>query len=209
MSAPSKFVGEGATLVETVSRAEHGPSGSLENSPLDKITISDGFYRIVQYDEDGVELNASFSADAAAYPAEFQVGMSSTPQAADQSWMFTHQWGVKYGFTIVPKNFPTDPKSGFGATALNDGMYVNVKSSGSYPVWKVRCDESRTYRRQDGSTVTVYYFRIEKPGPNEQVWRTETWNPGKPVDTNQATWDPILPNELFQLIPVGGLEPLK
>ncbi|KAG8730959.1 hypothetical protein FRC10_002156 [Ceratobasidium sp. 414] len=145
MSAHSKFIGEGAALLETVTRAAANPSGSLENSPLDKITVDDGFYRIVQY-EDGTELNASFPTDVSVSPPEFQVGMSSTPEAVDQSWMFTHQWGVKYGFTIVPKNFPTDPKSQFGATAVNDGMYATVKGSGCYPVWKVRCDEARTYR---------------------------------------------------------------
>ncbi|KAG8701656.1 hypothetical protein FRC08_003969 [Ceratobasidium sp. 394] len=208
MPAPSKLIGEGATLLETTKRPGRDPSGSLADSPLDKITISDGFYRIVQYDDDdGTETNASFPLDAAtASPSDsFAVGMSSTPQAAEQSWMFTCQYGVKYGHTIVPKNFPTDPRSGgLGATAVSDGMYVNVQNAESYPIWKVRCDESRTYRLKDGSTTTVYYFRIERAGRNEQVWRTETWNSGKPVDTNQATWDPILPNELFQLIPTGN-----
>ncbi|KAG8712821.1 hypothetical protein FRC09_019421 [Ceratobasidium sp. 395] len=199
MSTLSKLVSEGSTLIETIQRP-----AEANNNPLDKNTLSDGFYRITQVDDSGNLTEASFNATTPSYRNNaYQVEMNGTPQVNTQTWKFTGQWGVKYGFTIVPKDGPGVSRDGYGATTFKDNEHgaIDVQRSGNYPVWKVRCDEERVYRQEDGSTKTLYYFRIESPGPNEQVWRTEFWNPGSPVNFNQATWDPILPNELFLMIP--------
>ncbi|KAG8717467.1 hypothetical protein FRC09_014221 [Ceratobasidium sp. 395] len=200
MSALSKLVGEGSTLIETIKRS----SAEVNlNNPLDKYTINDGFYRMTQIDNNGNLVEASFDATVPSYHDNgYQLGMNGSPQAKTQIWKFTSQWGIKYGFTIVPKDGPGASKDGYGAAVCRgDQQHVEIERLGSYTVWKVRCDEEHVYRRKDGSTKTLYYFRIESPGRNEQVWRTEYWNPGSPVNVNQATWDPILPNELFLMIP--------
>ncbi|KAG8739133.1 hypothetical protein FRC10_006103 [Ceratobasidium sp. 414] len=72
---------KGATLIETVTRPI--ADGKPGDSPLDKITADDGFYRIVQYDEDGHEIDASFDAtnpDLGIYG--YSMVMSGAPQPA-------------------------------------------------------------------------------------------------------------------------------
>ncbi|KAG8742939.1 hypothetical protein FRC10_000727 [Ceratobasidium sp. 414] len=201
---------KGATLIETVTRPI--VDGKPGDSPLDKITVEDGFYRIVQYDEDGSEIDASFDAtnpDLGIYG--YSMVMSGTPQPAARNWKLTRQWGVTNGFTIVPKDTPGDLDTKFGCSVdtpdvcrhirrLNPNSMRVVRWS-YYNIWPIRCDESRTYRLKDGSTKTVYYFRILVTKINGYNWRTSKDTQPWSLGMHKATWDPISPLELYQFIP--------
>ncbi|KAG9080280.1 hypothetical protein FRC06_006838 [Ceratobasidium sp. 370] len=160
---------KGATLIETVRRQI--VDGQPGDSPLDKITVHDGFYRIVQYDEEGNEIDASFDAtnpDLGIFG--YSMVMSGTPQSTAKAWKLTRQWGITNGFTIVPKDTPGDLDSRFGcAVDTPDRGSMRVVRWSYYNIWPVRCDESRTYRLKDGSTKTLYYFRYDAAPP--VFWR--------------------------------------
>ncbi|KAG8682637.1 hypothetical protein FRC08_014834 [Ceratobasidium sp. 394] len=138
---------QGATLLDTVTRPViDGKAG--DSGPLDNITIHDGFYRLVQYDDNGKEIDASFDTTN---PDEgifgYSMFMTGTPQSAARTWKLTRQWGVTNGFTIIPKDTPGDLDSKFGCDAdTPDRQSMRVVRWSYYNIWPIRCDESRTYR---------------------------------------------------------------
>ncbi|KAG8712822.1 hypothetical protein FRC09_019422 [Ceratobasidium sp. 395] len=206
MSSHSKLVDGGATLIETVTRPA---DGKATDTPLDQVTVHDGFYRIVQYDDDGNELEASFD------PSNSDQGIfgysmtMSPPQPASQTWKFTRQWGFNNNFTIVPKDAPqvddSSPYSKLGSAVdtPNEWDSMRVVRWSYYNIWPIRCDESRTYRLKDGSTKTVYYFRIFVADNHVKgwTWKTEQGKKGWKLGMGQPSWDPINDKELYQLVP--------
>ncbi|KAG8739132.1 hypothetical protein FRC10_006102 [Ceratobasidium sp. 414] len=97
MPAHSQLIDDGAVLVETVTRPT--VDGRPGDSPLDDVTIHDGFYRVIQHDGNGTEFDAL---------SDNSLTMESVPRlTTGADWVFTRQWGpVKNGFTIVPKAGP-------------------------------------------------------------------------------------------------------
>ncbi|KAG8682638.1 hypothetical protein FRC08_014835 [Ceratobasidium sp. 394] len=143
MPAHSKLIGDGATLINTETRPL--VDGKAGDSPLDDVTIHDGIYRIVQYDDNGTEF-AALSDDS----TQDSLTMENVPlQTVGAEWVLTRQWGPTKGvFTIVPKEGPnTDTKQQVCGTVdtAGFGLLITTKSS-HIPIWQVRCDESRTYR---------------------------------------------------------------
>ncbi|KAG9077125.1 hypothetical protein FRC06_009086 [Ceratobasidium sp. 370] len=206
MPAHSKLIDDGAVLIETVTRPT--VDGKPGGSPLDEFTIHDGFYSIVQYDDNGNKFDV-VSDDS----TQDALTMENVPQfTSGTEWMFTAQWGsIKGAFTIVPKDGPNiDIKPKVCGTVCTSGFSLLVTARLSHiPVWQVRCDESRTYRRQDGSTETVNYFRIIGPFDgyhNQGVWRTDRGD-WKLMGIADESWDPINPLQLYQLLPLGDVHP--
>ncbi|KAG8725404.1 hypothetical protein FRC09_000045 [Ceratobasidium sp. 395] len=177
MSAQSTL--DGATLVERVTRPGSVGSGPAEPNPLDDVTIKDGFYQLLQ-EVAGKQLNVALNPSAPFKPYEIALPMyplklNDNPQLTEHTFVFTRQWGVHNGFTITPKDTPGDPNPAFGCdirlmgdlvkkphgdTPGQSQTVIGAFREASYSPWTVRCDESRTYRQQDGSTKTLYYFRI-------------------------------------------------
>ncbi|KAG8711838.1 hypothetical protein FRC09_020390 [Ceratobasidium sp. 395] len=218
MSSHSKLIGEGATLIETVTRQPAADGKASDPDPaLDDVTIHDGFYRIVQYDDHGNELSA-YADDS----TEDQIVMDNIPQLTGSAeWMFTRQWGpIKNGFTIVPKGDPsakpsTDPQFS-GLTIGNTEFPLRqmiIKSDDRFGVWEVRCDELHKYRLKDGSTKIVYYFRITEPGRGFDISQgvmqsAMVYDSELLVLENKVTWDPIDPKQLFVLSPLSHVPPI-
>ncbi|KAG8712823.1 hypothetical protein FRC09_019423 [Ceratobasidium sp. 395] len=212
MSSHSKLVDGGATLIETVTRPA---DGKATDTPLDQVTVHDGFYRIVQYDDNGNELSA-YADDS----TQDQIVMGDIPQLTGSAeWMFTGQWGpIKNGFTIAPKgnssvSSSTNPQF-YGSTVISTDLVrqLVIGSVSRFGVWEVRCDESRTYRLKDGSTKTIYYFRIIEPGRGfdipQGVWKTTMlYDSPTLVLSEKVSWDPIDPKQLYELIPLGVVHP--
>ncbi|KAG8742938.1 hypothetical protein FRC10_000726 [Ceratobasidium sp. 414] len=191
MSAHSKLIDDGATLIETVTRPT--VDGKPGGSPLDDVMIHDGFYRIAQYDGNGTEFDALSDNST-----QDSLTMESIPRlTTGAEWVFTRQWGpIKNGFTIVPKAGPDiEVKLGGTVDTAGFGMLITSRLS-HFPVWQVRCDESRTYR-------IIEPFR----GFYDQgVWRTSA-SDWKLMGIQGASWDPINPLELYQLVPLGVPKP--
>ncbi|KAG8681144.1 hypothetical protein FRC09_017726 [Ceratobasidium sp. 395] len=135
----------------------------------------------------------------------------SPPQPTSQTWKFTRQWGLNNSFTIVPKDAPqvedSNPYSKLGSAVdtPNKGGSMRVVRWSIYKLWPIRCDESRKYRLKDGSTKTVYYFRVfvgnnyvkgytwktKKDEKDEKAWK---------LGMDEPSWDPIDEKELYQLV---------
>ncbi|KAG8686311.1 hypothetical protein FRC08_012570 [Ceratobasidium sp. 394] len=105
MPARSKLIDGSAALIETVTRLSIDDKPG--HSPLDDMTIDDGFYRVVQYENDGNEPDAL--SDDYKYTG---ITMKSAQQPNPGiEWMFTRKWGLlENRFTIAPKVSPNSDR---------------------------------------------------------------------------------------------------
>ncbi|KAG8725403.1 hypothetical protein FRC09_000044 [Ceratobasidium sp. 395] len=196
MSAQSTL--NGATLVERVTRPGSVGSGPAGSNPLDDITIKDGFYHILQ-DIGGETLKGTYQDSS-----NFKFWMQPNADHNATVWYFTRQWAIKNSFTIATLNtklYDHPPTAGSlklnymqGTISLNSAMFSSA-------CFILRCDESTTYRLEDGSTKTINYFRMLVPSDTPPpVLDTESSSAERRTVnmSKDETWDPISPRQLFR-----------
>jgi len=190
----------GATILSYLTRADADKAAQTSSDPLD-VFVADGFYRIVQRKITGDITDASVNSPTVLGQQDVPVVMDGTAQLTDRFWKLTREYGVKNGFTIVPVTTPiaeTHPE--LGGTTCNKDNSVYIKRSACYPLWKVRCDASTTYRNSDGTYTTIDMFRILEVGSN-RCWKTGPQASLPAVNIAEvSTAQPPPADELYELI---------
>ncbi|QRV94535.1 hypothetical protein RhiJN_22554 [Ceratobasidium sp. AG-Ba] len=184
----------GANIVEHTTEPTAAESKRTGSDPLDQ-PVPDGFYRIIQVDENNTPSDASYSGKGLIGQEDFPVVMSQTPDLVTQFWKLTRQYGVKNGYTIVPVSTPGSSTPGLGGTAVNEKNTVHVKRSGCYPIWNVTGSEAVTYQ-ENGKYVTLIYYRIYEVGSN-RCWKTDN---SQAVTIASATSGRPPASELYQIV---------
>jgi len=176
-------------LLHAIRSADTAANGALDIGHI----VEDGFYRIVQYNQDSTPYDAIIATvDKPSLP----VTMYSGPNVLPRVWKLTRQFGIKDGFTIVPVTDPITDPPGLGVTVKDKNEVAVVEKASCYPIWTVRCDERIDYRNPDGSITTIYLFRILVVNTN-LCWKTNT---SEQVVIETAKGQPPAPNQLYRLV---------
>ncbi|KAG8761231.1 hypothetical protein FRC11_014201 [Ceratobasidium sp. 423] len=182
---------------DILSSIKRDPTSRSSSRPLGTY-IEDGFYRIVQRQQNQNIADACLSAGPGGQSG-YPVVMSATSQLQDRVWRLTRQYGMKNAFTIVPQDTPTggadNPK--YGGTACAEDGSVHVRRSSCFPIWNVEYQDHKVSRNRKTDVITEYFFfSILEVGSNKG------WTTGEDANIRlKETPDENLPaNQLFELV---------